>query len=93
MIFVKGTSDFTISLQFLRTCRSPLNIIRQNHAAKIQLFFEIAKKFFQKKLRSPRNLKTKDVFFHFFKDVSLLIGIKCAEQSATMTGRENRNCW
>ena len=39
MIFVKGTSDFTIFQQFLRTCRSPLNKIRQNHAAKIQLFF------------------------------------------------------
>ncbi len=90
MIFVKGTSDFTISLQFLRTCRSPLNIIRQNHAAKIQLFFEIAKKFFQKKLRSPRNLKTKDGFFHFCRDVSLLIGIKLSCRTICHLGRQGK---
>lgn len=66
MIFVKGTSDFTISLQFLRTCRSPLNIIRQNHDAKIQLFFEIAKKFFSEKTPLTPKFKNERRFFSFF---------------------------
>lgn len=65
MIFVKGTSDFTIFQQFLRTCRSPLNIIRQNHAAKIQLFFLIEKIFSEKTPLTPK-FKNERRFFSFF---------------------------